>query len=322
MEQGTFTNQTQGEVPVLEQKYQRRSVAFSSKEALAVVRSGENRAFRIHVIVGVGLSLLGLALWIFIAFGKAVWPFFFYIANFFILTTSVHYYLFIRPREFFPLHVVWYSSINLMLLLTWFFTINWVHAWFLYPLLGWGMFLAIHYLVHTYPGHPDLPIYIHLVVYGFVSALCFFIWLACSCMPFFIFVVFILGIPFSIHWCLHFNPGDKHKLHLLLFLNVQLLLFFIYIEHTPKTFFPWFVFPLLVWGVILAIHFWKFPRVTTQSPPLAAQDEHIIIETSNPAFSQPQENYTNQPPPPYTPGSVPLETDSSQNQTLYSAVQK
>jgi len=306
MEEGQFQNQGPNE---FHDEKKPIKISFSGQEAYEVVKTGASRPFRIHVIIGVVISLICLALWIFISFAQKTWPFFFYVMNFFILTTSAHYYLFIRPKEFLPLHIVWYCSVNLMITLTWFFTHEIFKAWFLYPLLAWGLLLTVHYIVLNYRGHHDLFIYIHFAIFVFVNALCFFIWMDCNCFRFFVLVLFSLGLPFAIHWCLHYYPGDRHKLHLYIYLDINLLLFFVWIETNMEVSFPWFVFPLVLWGIVLAIHYWKVPRYQPPVVPVTSIDEQNV--TSVYATNQTQGST-------YNSGTVPLEDDKH---TLYPPVQ-
>lgn len=77
-----------------------------------------------------------------------------------------------------------------------------------------------------------------------------------------------MAIPLVIHHAVHFykatDPVSKKlrlwKIHLSLFVDIQLMLFFTWTITGQG--FPWFFFPFVAWGFLLAVHFQRVKKAS------------------------------------------------------------
>jgi len=185
-------------------------------------------------------------------------------------------------------------------------------------LLATSIPLAFHYNTSVYDSfHVDRWVYLHRTLFVIVNLLLFFIWEETKAdvtdeKPWFVIPFFSLAIFYIIHHCRHFYPGDKFKLHLFLFIDGNLLLFFIWGFAGRQ--FPWFAFPLLVWIVVLLIHYKvhkkNAPPADSSSPGYEPQQGDNRPIVSYPAYS-----------PPYTPTAYnQIPSESATPSPYYPAV--
>jgi hypothetical protein len=172
-----------------------------------------------------------------------------------------------------------------------------------------------------------LRLYLHLCTFTFINLICYFTWLATHqtffwpiiryC-PSFLISIFLISFSFfglalflAIHWSLHNHPKDYFFLHLYIFGDIQLLLFFIWAVTGAR--FPWFIFPLGVFSVLLGIHsFFRKKRQAAesqndslnQSPPEVV---NVVVNPMTPVVSPSTATTPNgplmvyvPPPPEYT----------------------
>jgi len=221
------------------------------------------------------------------SFFTMYFPWFVYPVAVLAMTVSFHFYLFVRPKEWFQLHCAYYLILNAMLFITWLFTkadddSHDFAPWFVFPLFGLGVLLSIHYAAKKYHKSAHRWFYIHSSFFWSVNALCLFIWFYGAGFPWWIIVFFSLALPYVIHWSLHYYPGDGFKLHAVIFADLQLLLFFIWAMLPPYVF-PFFVFPLFIWGAGLGMHYFlkRKKEITSSSPSSTVASSPGDLEANN-----------------------------------------
>jgi len=227
-------------------------LSFSRKEALESVKL--SKWFKIHAVIAILFSIICTIIWMFVAFvdDEGV-PWFIYPAAASCMSLSFHFYYFIRPKEVFQIHVVWFVVLNCVLFTTWVAGQH-TRTWFIYPLFGFGALLLIHYnlVANKNNEHQLIKLHTHLFIVANLAA--FLIWLDSSYThPWFIYAFFGLGLMLVTHYCFHYYPGDYFTLHLYIFADAQLLFFFAWAAFGAK--FPWFIFPLALWSIVLALHY-------------------------------------------------------------------
>jgi len=97
------------------------------------------------------------------------------------------------------------------------------------------------------------------------------------------------------HWSTHYYPGNYLRLHLYIFANVQLLLFFVWAITGASTTPPWFILPFIGWVIVLGIHIGLHTAkpISKYTPPeignLDTQDKtsSSLPSEGSPAVSQP-----------------------------------
>jgi len=221
----------------------------------AYEKTFQSRAFKIHFFTGLTIGVVSFMVWLLQSFMVSGWPWFVYIWGAVVLTMSTHFYLFERPqKEYLPLHVMFFSVINLCAFMSWIFARNYETAWFLELGIATGIFLALHSIFSVFRDDSRKWFYAHCTLFTMINALCFVAWLdSAKGFPWFLYPIFGLSIPLYIHWSVR-HPSDTllWRLHAGLFVQVQLILFFTWAVESMA--FPWFFFPLLIWGSVLAIH--------------------------------------------------------------------
>jgi len=258
----------------------RYSLSFSHLDAVEHYKL--SRPFKFHVLLASLATAVSGGLWLFIAFFTSQYPWFIYVATFFCITVSFHFYILVRPKEILQLHITWFVVINTMLFLTWLFQKGHEFTWFLYPIFGWGVLLALHYGIVAWRDDPHKWISVHTTIFVLVNLMCFFLYIDSGHgKPWFLYVFFGTGALLLIHFCAHYYPGNWFTLHLYLFADIQLLLFCVW---AGRQGFPWFFFVLLGWGVLLAVHF-KFSTPPQQLNPLDPEFGYP------PPTPQPQQGY-------------------------------
>jgi len=240
-----------------------------------VSSANSSKAFKIHLLIAGFGSILSFICWLLVDFFVNEWPWFIYVAAFFLMTITLHFYLFIRNRDVLQLHFTWMVIINVILFLSWSFargTINTGSHWYIYTLCLTGTIFCLHYANVKFQNSRHKYVYFHFIAYSGLNIMFFLIYLAYGTqVPWFIFAMLGLAFFLLIHWCVHFYQHNLlWKLHLYIFIDLQLLFFFIWI-FTSKLKMPWFFFILLLWGPLLALHWWKKPVQLQQ--PIEEDDE-------------------------------------------------
>jgi len=220
--------------------------------------------FKLHVLIGAVGSGFAFIVWLLISFAVRQWPWFIWTTAFFLMTITWHFYIFIRPKEILQLHATWFVIINVVIFLTWMFAVH-LTAWFLYFFFGFGIFLSIHYCVVKYRDSPHKWLNIHVSFYVNTNLLCFMVYLGDARFPWFIYVLGGLAIPLIFHWIIHYYGKNWWRIHLCIFTDVQLMLFFSWAA-TSSYVVPWFIFPLLLWGVGLGAHWYFKPKNQIEMP--------------------------------------------------------
>jgi len=139
--------------------------------------------------------------------------------------------------------------------LTWMFSTS-VIAWFIYPLCITFLLLAIHYSIVRFRHSYHLWFYNHLIVFFVLNLMFFMLFMETKATTpsrnWFIWPTLSLSLPVVIHYSLHYHPKNWFRLHVGIFINCQLLFFFTWAALDTKL--PWWVFPLVVWGVLVYVH--------------------------------------------------------------------
>jgi len=210
----------------------------------------ENKRFKAHVIVALCFNLICLVTWLIIQFGFSQFPWFFLVISFFFFTLSFHFYLFVLPkRDLLSFHISQYANINIILFLIWAWSGS-QYMWYLPALFGLAIPLSIHAICVYCKTSPEKGLYIHLAIFALVDMI-----LLTSNTRWFIVILFALGVFPALHWSLHYHPRNSWSAHVYIFIDIQLLLFFIWLLTAKSAGVPWFIFPLGGWSIILFIHY-------------------------------------------------------------------
>ena len=244
----------------------------SQQEFLHSVSS--SRRFKIHTLVGSVCSALSYTIWFFIAWSRpSLFPLWFPIFCLFGYTLSFHYIVFVNQhRDFFNLHLTWFCITQILVLFFWLWSSTYHLNWNLYVLCACAFPLSIHYIVKK-SNHQHKKWLVHICFYLIVNALCIFIWLDARSLPWPFFVLLALAAPLIIHTWLT-QPKEQRtmfNLHLWLFIDLQLLFFFI--RWITKTV-PWDAIIFIVWSILLGLHYMKRGQTSTTQLPILRTDVH------------------------------------------------
>jgi len=258
------------------------------EEALDAIRN--NRGFKAHALTAIIFSGMCFALWLSVSLflPHYCWPI--YVLSIFATTLSFHFTLFVKKddsqsKRWLNFHSSFFVIGNSMVFLTWLLTES-VFSWWLMISLSWGMLLSLHYhLVAHEPAHRLIDL--HYSEFILLNVLLFFVWEETKVpgtINWFIIPFFALALPLVIHHCMHYNPGNGFKLHMFVYVDVQLLFFFTWAVTGAG--FPWFFFPLLAGTVLLATHFSLKRRAEYQRAVLPQQVDIATIR-EQPPLNQP-----------------------------------
>jgi len=240
-----------------------------------------SKTFRVHFFVALTLSTASFVIWALQAWAASGWPWFVYVWGGFIASLSAHFYLVEQPqKQWLPFHFVLFSVTNICVFMSWTFAGDYKHAWFLQVLAATALVLGVHATLSVFKTSDHKYLYTHITAYTLLNTLCFVIWMdEGKGFPWFLYAIFGLAIPLHLHWCLHFpfeNTG--WRIHAGLFVFAQLILFFSWA--TTSMNFPWFFFPLLLWGAVFGIHTAYVHRFskTSRLPTLATEMKGVTVE--------------------------------------------
>lgn len=272
-----------------------------------------NRVFKIHAALAIIISLGTLTVWTLVELW--VWsgfPWFFYPICACCMSLSFHYYMFLRPtKEILNLHVAWFVIVNLMLFFTWIsFSAN--SVWFLFPVFGWGIFLGAHFCLVKYRNEPTKWLYVHATAFVLLNLLLFVIYMNQQDKGFAwpIIVLLFLGFFFLFHWNSFYHKGNYWRMHVSIFADAQLLIFLLW-EMVGKGIFPFFIPILVGWGVLLALHYWKYQKSAPED------SNNGILSFNSSSAPPPSQQPTNYFDGPYAASSVatqpPLQPQNPSN---------
>lgn len=122
--------------------------------------------------------------------------------------------------------------------------------------------LGAHWAAIMFKDSPHRGLYIHLTMFTSLQLLLLVIFLnSYTRFPWFLISFFGTAIFPLVHWTLHYHPGNKFRLHLAIFADIQLLCFFTWLASKG---FPWFYIVLFAWGAVLSLHYFINKRKATQ----------------------------------------------------------
>jgi len=219
-----------------------------------------NRPLRIHGIIGLVVSILCFVIWFIIDLFTGIYTWWYYPAALFILTFTFHYFMILQKKGL-EFHVTFFVVVNTIIFLTWCqsyrdadSTVD-MDPWFIIPLFALAIPLALHYALRNRKANKVEHFFdVHFVFYVSVNVLIFQTYLVFNGkgFPFFAFVVFGLGIPLVMHYVRVHHPGNRFLSHLGIFVCVQMIIF---MSWMLTSYWPWFVFPLVIWGIFLIMHY-------------------------------------------------------------------
>jgi len=165
-------------------------------------------------------------------------------------------------------------------------------TWFIYVFLVTFFILAVHFQFNFNHENPHKLFYSHVTFYLITNLFCLVIYLdGTHVHQWFIYVIFALAIPLCVHYVLHYYGRNYWKMHLFLFVDIQLLVFLIWTAIPTSTKFPWFVVLVIAGSIALGIHY-KFRGVEPPRP--AGKD----LQQEEKGENQPDPTISNQPADP------------------------
>lgn len=254
---------------------------FSINKAREYIQ--ESILFKIHVYLAVGCSLLTFVIWSFLQFAYESIPWFFFIFMFFVTTLTIHYYYFIRIKEWLQLHIILYGIINFACFCIWLFTTDTGGlTWFIYIIIGLAIPLLIHFRIHFESPAEQFPfrnVQIHQNVFILFNLLVFIIYLQThDKFPYFIFIFLGLSFPLAFHWYISFHYDSLFVLHKYFFVIGQTLVFAIWITTGMHS--PWFIFVLIPGSLLLSFHHFVLHRKDYENDN-AYPSHTVVVDTEN-----------------------------------------
>lgn len=225
--------------------------------------TGKINLIRVHFIVGLLLTIITFGVWSSIAVSvRQTVPWFIFIPTFFVISLSVHFYLFVQSYEWLPLHIIFFTCLNLNAMLWFIFDIfgtGWQNPWFINVTFFSSIFLVGHYWKIK---HGRQPILLIVLEYALLNAYLFARFLAFQEVPGFIYTFWGFLIPIALLAVMSWRPGDYLMLHKAFYVTSSLFLFVIWgVEnahrapgHEEDVHPPWFSLFIMIWGIGLALH--------------------------------------------------------------------
>jgi len=216
----------------------------------------ESKKFRLHVLVGFGVTTVSVLIWALVAMFHSHFPWFIFSAFLFGMTISFHYFFFEKPQtNMFAVHLTWYVLISTLLVVC-NFAITPKTAWFFPVLLAGAIPLSIHWAIDAYKDSPDKRVMAHLAFFLTTNAFCFGLWLYLGGgFPWFIYTFWLSAVPLTVHWNMQYHRSSVVlRTHASLFVQMNTLFFFAWMAAGMG--FPWFFFTFVGWGLVLGAHYY------------------------------------------------------------------
>eukprot|EP01105_Mastigella_eilhardi_P002376 TRINITY_DN128_c0_g1_i1.p1 TRINITY_DN128_c0_g1~~TRINITY_DN128_c0_g1_i1.p1 ORF type:complete len:336 (+),score=98.43 TRINITY_DN128_c0_g1_i1:2-1009(+) len=293
----------------VESQQQQQQQSFLPSPGLVLATMRVSRPFQLHAAVAAAVSALSVLVWLFVGFAAGWWPWFIYPVGVCMTTLSAHFYVFLRSREWLPLHVMLFGIVNTVLFISWEAGDTFI-MWFVYPLIFFMWLLSVHIVFEWYRPHQHFKFMLHCLTAGAIFLILFFVymdtnrkfpWISCP--------AFFFGLLLILHYCWEFNI-DKFTAHCYIFTTCNIFFFSFWLGFTTD-FFPVFTVPLLLWSGGLAFHYYRYVRparsaIAMQSPVVPSE---VVMPPMVPS-SYPQAYYAPTYPtvpeaPMITPGVVP-----------------
>ncbi|KAH3745136.1 hypothetical protein Pelo_13456 [Pelomyxa schiedti] len=254
--QSQSENPTSGYEPNNENKAPTTGILPTVEELTPLVKT--RGAFQIHLIVCAAFLMVSFLVWFCVSIVTTWFPWFIGPMALCALSTTTHFYLFIRPREWFNCHLAWCCTLNCLFLASWLACNTYsVFPIYTFVLLGWALLIHMLYLRHT----ADLrlfALYCHSCTSIAVNIILFFVYLDTrdqTRFPWFIFPMMCGSLFFLAHYSYQYQL-DLFTIHTYFFVSSQLWLIVVWEVCGPT--WPWFFIPLTLWGFLLYIHYYKF----------------------------------------------------------------
>ncbi|KAH3767464.1 hypothetical protein Pelo_659 [Pelomyxa schiedti] len=165
----------------------------------------------------------------------------------------------VKTSGMFKFHALGALALSVLCFLLWMFIgigVGWF-PWFIYPIALSLMTLSAHFYIFI---RPKEWLQMHFIWYVVLNCTMFVSWEASevySC--FFVYSLFILTEILGVHIILSgFRRPDNMwllYLHVLTFANLNLIIFFAYLDTRNTTTQPWFAIPLFVLACLLVVHY-------------------------------------------------------------------
>eukprot|EP01107_Rhizomastix_libera_P017312 TRINITY_DN79_c3_g1_i1.p1 TRINITY_DN79_c3_g1~~TRINITY_DN79_c3_g1_i1.p1 ORF type:complete len:309 (-),score=71.66 TRINITY_DN79_c3_g1_i1:786-1712(-) len=216
-----------------------------------------HRAFRFHCTLHAIILSICLACWFFVGIAAGWFPWFIYPATLSGMLIAFHFYIIIRPREWLQLHIVCFALLHIMLLLTW-MVVSPRNLWFVFSFLGTGWLLGLHYILAT--KKEKLFLKVHGMTFTICSLIILFSWLDSkqgmeTPYQWFFVPIIAMAMLYLTHRMIS-NGSSFLSIHIMLFGLGSIMLLSIWLIFN-KTTFPWFIFPVLGWMLIVFFHSWR-----------------------------------------------------------------
>jgi len=251
-----------------------------------------NRAVRIHAIIAFLVTCINFLLWFFIGWATNVYPWWIFVMAGFGLSMTTHVFLIGVEKDWLQLHINFFAIINLLMFCIWIFESSYTISWNLYILFFLAIPLSIHIILKKFSLHQNKRLFIHVAIFTCLNLLCWTIWMDVKGVPFFMFTFLGLAIFLIIHYWWEVDFDNRLKLHLWLYADINVLLFFIW-ALTLVSIYPWWAIVTFLWGIGLAVHYWKsggrfsLPGKTTQPP----ADVNNAQVQPQPQLAPPQQDF-------------------------------
>jgi len=241
---------------------------FEEQKTNLISATTSNKIFKIHLYIALATFAINFFIWWWIVWFGFAYPWWVFVANFFIFTLTFQYYLFVSPnkKEWFKMFIIWYINLFVLLFLVWIFSLHYKTVWFLYPLVVLAIPISIVYITKKYRDDRKKKwLNIHFTCYLYINILLTLIWLDTRGIPWILYTFFTTSFFYLLHLG-YVGILSRIQLHLAIFADFQLLCFFIWGTTSPRSA-PWFSLVLLVHALVLGYEYRKFSRNGDETKP-------------------------------------------------------
>ncbi|KAH3761613.1 hypothetical protein Pelo_6616 [Pelomyxa schiedti] len=233
--------------------------------------------FLYNLIASAGILALSFVVWFCVSIATTWFPWFIGPMALCALSLSTHFYLFIRPKEWFNCHIAWFATLNCLFLTTW-LACNTYSVFPIYTFVILGCLLGIHKIFILHRAEKRLfALYCHSCVSIAVNICLFFLYLDTrdsTRFPWFVFPMMCGSLVFLAHYSYQYKL-DFFTIHTYFFVSCQLWLIIVWEVCGPT--WPWFFIPLFLWSILLGVHYYKF------LPKKSASTENPVTVVPSPA---------------------------------------